>query len=216
MSGSWPKGTVPSNGSRRGFGRRPEPLPETREQMLEAVARMKLIRELLAYQIGAHLRRFGLDYPSSEDGECRHCGLVGNPQPCGVCSPGSRPRIKGVEAERPDAEAATAFLLSSRLPEDASDGGYCYAILFENGMVKVGSTTKPEQRFGTLEAHAAAFGTVISLWWISHAHADYVGTEQAVLGSARELGGRRRGREYFEGLDFHALVEIANRCAGAE
>jgi hypothetical protein len=206
------KGKAPANGSRLGIGRRPEPLPATRGEMLDAVARLDAMREELAYQIGAHLRRFGHDYPSGENGACLYCGKVGNPGPCVGCSPEPQ-RGRRWALERPDAEAATSFLLSFRIPPDADVGGYAYIILFANGMVKIGSTAKPEQRFATLEGHAAAFGTVISLWWISRAHAEYVDTERLLLDSARGLGGRRRGREYFEGLDFNAVLDIANRSA---
>lgn len=189
----------------QGTGWKPQPLPATREEMMEAIAQLAALRLALAYQITAHLERFGYDYPSSENGSCLYCGKVASVSACEGCNYRERkPRSADEAAKQKMQNDATAFL-----PATASSGGYTYIVAFGNRTIKIGSTTKPAQRFTTLESQAEAFGSVIARWWVSPQHLDYKGTERFLLASARKLGGTPRGREYFADLDFDRVLELA-------
>lgn len=99
------------------------------------------------------------------------------------------------------------------LPGSATIGGFVYAALFTNGTIKVGSTNNPAERLPEHGRSAAAFDIDIDDWWVSDEHDDYLITEQALIAAVGQMGGRRSRREYFQGLQFQAVVQAArNIC----
>lgn len=97
----------------------------------------------------------------------------------------------------------------SALPGEAASGGYVYAISFDNGTVKVGSTINPNQRIRFHQTTAIQFDITVLDLWLSPELDDYLKAERRLLAAATRLSGRGLLREWFRGLDFRTLVEIA-------
>jgi hypothetical protein len=98
------------------------------------------------------------------------------------------------------------------LPARARAGlGYIYVIAFSNwdNTVKVGSTADPRGRFNSHRASGEPFGIDISDWWFSPAHLQCGTTEQTLVRLVEKLGGRKIRNEYFTGVSFQRVVELA-------
>lgn len=95
------------------------------------------------------------------------------------------------------------------LPGKAPAGGYVYAALYSVGVMKVGRTKQPRQRFSVHKQIGEAFGATITRVWLSPLHLDYNTTEQQVLDQAEHLCTSIYLSEYFRGVDFDELTSFA-------
>lgn len=98
----------------------------------------------------------------------------------------------------------------SNLPGKATRGGYVYVIAFHNGTVKVGSTVNPSQRVRFHQTSAAQFAITTLDVWVSPEIDRYLLAEKRLIAAASRMSTDSALREWFWGVDFHALVEIAN------
>lgn len=76
------------------------------------------------------------------------------------------------------------------------DDGHAYILSYESGVVKVGSTANPMQRFGALKRQANAHDNRIVDARLSWIHKGYVDTERQLLAYCRE-NGVACGSEFF-------------------
>lgn len=93
---------------------------------------------------------------------------------------------------------------SSALPGE----GYVYVIKFSTDVVKVGQTLDLRRRFAEHRRDASAYGVVITNYWVSPAHDNYLDNEIALIGFCDGFGGRAK-REYFHDIDFDMVVRFA-------
>lgn len=87
--------------------------------------------------------------------------------------------------------------------------GHAYVIAFSNGTVKVGFTTNPPNRFSQHKSTVEGFGITITDWWVSDDAPGYLDLEKHLLRCAQSLNGTQSRREYFQGISFDALCEMA-------
>ncbi len=87
--------------------------------------------------------------------------------------------------------------------------GFIYAINFSNGVVKVGSTYKPDSRLRSHTGDAAAFGHEVLESWLSDAHEDYLISEQHLIAQMGFLACGRNRREYFHGVNWLQVLRVA-------
>jgi hypothetical protein len=97
------------------------------------------------------------------------------------------------------------------LPDRTDVGGYVYILGFDNGTVKVGSTSNPRDRVAALVGHAEGLGVTLVDYWISGAHEAHQATERRLLAAARGQAEAVRRQEYFTGVGFAALVSCAQK-----
>lgn len=97
----------------------------------------------------------------------------------------------------------------ARLPGKATSGGHVYALSFDNGTVKVGSTTEPSKRIRSHHVQAAQFGIAIIDFWVSPELHRHVRVEKRLIGVASTMCTGVTMREWFRGVDFRAFVEVA-------
>jgi hypothetical protein len=97
----------------------------------------------------------------------------------------------------------------ANLPGRAECGGYVYVIAFDGGLVKVGCTRHARSRLGDHEKDGRTFGRALTDLWVSSPHDGWQENEQSLIGLAQSLGGIPVSPEYFNGVDFAALVEEA-------
>jgi len=96
------------------------------------------------------------------------------------------------------------------LPGLAERGGYVYALLLANGIVRVGRTEDAREAVTAVRKDARSFGTDLADWWVSVPHAEWLATERALIESCHVLGGRRTGPGSFSGVDFGLLTGKAS------
>ncbi|MET8278194.1 GIY-YIG nuclease family protein [Micromonospora sp. NPDC005174] len=97
----------------------------------------------------------------------------------------------------------------AELPGRARSGGHVYILLFNNGTVKVGSTTNPSVRIRTHQVAAANFGLSLTRFWVSRSFVGHIEAETDVIAAAMQVCASVVGREWFQGVDYDALVERA-------
>lgn len=99
----------------------------------------------------------------------------------------------------------------TELPSRAASSGFIYVIAFSNSetTVKVGLTSDPRSRFAQHRAAGEPFGVDIADWWLSPAHLDYAGSERSLIRAVEGLGARKLRNEYFTGVTFGQVVELA-------
>jgi hypothetical protein len=96
------------------------------------------------------------------------------------------------------------------VPRDAENGGYLYAVAFDNGVVKVGRTLNPRGRLTNHRSGGRVFGAELTDWWVSPRHDCWEANEGTLIELAHQLGGiPTGGAEYFTGIDYDQLVEKA-------
>lgn len=91
--------------------------------------------------------------------------------------------------------------------------GHVYVVELSGGTTKLGRTANPFGRISRHAEQAAPYGAKILRLWVSIAHRNPVEVEQALIRHARENSVGAIRNEYFQGLDFSAVVEAANRMS---
>ncbi|WP_165949821.1 GIY-YIG nuclease family protein [Micromonospora sp. KC207] len=82
--------------------------------------------------------------------------------------------------------------------ERRSDVGYVYLLRYDNGVVKGGRTSNPDQRLRTLTTNGGRLNLRVTHTWTSAELSCVKRTERRLLGVLRSLGRRALGgREYF-------------------
>lgn len=117
--------------------------------------------------------------------------------------------MTGQNAAKPDED-----LSPISLPPPAECGsGYIYVIEFSNGTIKVGNTTDPASRLGSHASTASAFNITADRVWISSPHATYIRSENRLIEATAHIAGGRRRREYFSGVSFETVRDLAQSIA---
>jgi hypothetical protein len=90
--------------------------------------------------------------------------------------------------------------------------GHVYVVEFESGMVKVGYSAKPENRFKGYVKNGVLFGNPVTRTWVSPAHFAPQRNEKLMITFCAERGSRANGGqqgEYFTGVPFGAVQRYA-------
>lgn len=95
------------------------------------------------------------------------------------------------------------------LPGRTREGGYVYAIAFDNDTVKVGSSANPAERIRIHQISAEQFGLVLTDVWVSPPLETFRVAERRLLAAAAGMSASSHRAEWFRGVDFHALVAVA-------
>lgn len=98
----------------------------------------------------------------------------------------------------------------------AGSGGHIYVISFDNGTIKVGSTSTPNARFRAHQSDASAYDVNLIEWWLSTARPEYLIWEARLIQAVATMGGRRARREYFHDLNFGPVVAAAKAIVRGE
>lgn len=99
----------------------------------------------------------------------------------------------------------------NRLPGKAPYGGFVYVISFNEGVVKVGSTSNPAVRIATHLGNAAPFVGGFADVWVSPLHDDYRATEKELIALALGMSTGQTRQEWFVGVAMSALVGQAEQ-----
>lgn len=99
-------------------------------------------------------------------------------------------------------------------PPASGQGGFVYVLLFEMSgglkIVKVGRTQVPRRRVSSHALYAERFGGRLVQGWLSVPHITWERTEKALIANALCMAGEPlAGSEYFTGVSYEALVEVA-------
>lgn len=86
--------------------------------------------------------------------------------------------------------------------------GFVYVITFSTGVVKVGQTIDLRRRFAEHRRDAEAYNVVITNYWVSCAHVNYLDNEIELIGFCDGFGARAK-REYFHDINFDVVVRFA-------
>ncbi len=108
---------------------------------------------------------------------------------------------------------ATHTLPAAELPAiGALDERHIYVIQFSSGILKVGQTRNLDRRLTDHEVGARNHGHEVLQAWTSGALAHWKSSEQALIELCEaKFGPPIRGREYFAGSDFDAVVVHATK-----
>lgn len=90
-------------------------------------------------------------------------------------------------------------------------GGYVYVIAFASGIVKVGRTSDPRTRLGSIVGHAGIYGDAPLNSWTSPRHMTSKQNEVSLIAAVQAAGGTSDKREYFKGVGFDQVVSLAER-----
>lgn len=112
-----------------------------------------------------------------------------------------------VEQERHIREAST----QARASRPSSGIGQLYVVEFTSGVLKVGKAVRADSRIATHALHARIHRGDIARSWASGRHAGYDETERRLISGCKRLGQNAFGREYFRGVDFNTVCELAGR-----
>lgn len=91
------------------------------------------------------------------------------------------------------------------------DRGYCYLILFSDGVIKGGSTIDPYRRFMQHRADAEKSGKTVERVAITNQHKAYKQTESKIL-KGLLIACKDSTGEYFKGVSFSEAAEVAESC----
>ncbi|WP_294636596.1 GIY-YIG nuclease family protein [uncultured Aquabacterium sp.] len=94
--------------------------------------------------------------------------------------------------------------------------GYLYAIKFSTGLVKVGRAGNPEWRIRDHAKRLQCAGITVSASEFAECVGDLVAAEAALIRRCTDASGTKHLNEWFEGLDFDAVVEWMRGAAGDE
>lgn len=123
----------------------------------------------------------------------------------------SSPTAQQVRLELLNA-ATNTYAKWSPSPAAFVDDRHVYVIEFSSGVIKVGQTRDLARREMDHEQGAQNHGHFIVRSWATDAHADWKANEQALIDfCTARFGSPIRGREYFAGTDFGAVVEFAGQ-----
>ncbi len=107
-----------------------------------------------------------------------------------------------------------AFVATGDMPDDRAQ--CIYAILFSNGVTKVGRTSDTRTRIDHHYYDAARFGVRVVHVWVSWPHSSAVSNELALMAFAHEHSrGVVAGNEYFRDCNYRAVVEYGRTLEGA-
>jgi hypothetical protein len=88
--------------------------------------------------------------------------------------------------------------------------GYIYVVEFSTGVVKVGLSTDPVQRWGNYRYDVTALGVWITRMWVSRAHRNVDKAERELI-SLCAARGRPTRAEYFHGVRFEDAVAYGEK-----
>ena len=91
--------------------------------------------------------------------------------------------------------------------------GFVYVLEFSDMTIKIGQSASVSSRLRTHARESGRFGVSISRWWVSPRIVGYKECEHVLIQEAARRGLRRAGREYFTGLGFDDLVDLASTVA---
>jgi hypothetical protein len=96
--------------------------------------------------------------------------------------------------------------------------GHLYVLQFSTGAIKVGQTADLRKRLAEHRRDASAFNVVITGYWVSLAHAEYLSNEKKLIAYCGTIG-RRAKNEYFHGADLATVrqfaVELTSTAGGS-
>lgn len=106
-----------------------------------------------------------------------------------------------------------ADVRARRLPAEfggLKENGVLYILKFDDGMVKVGRSAKPQRRVESLTSQVERLaGASFSRGWMSPAHSNYIDNEATLIGRGKYWATGVRGNEYLLGVKFESLVKFA-------
>lgn len=91
--------------------------------------------------------------------------------------------------------------------------GYIYVIKFDTGAIKVGRTSRPSKRISEHDRACRPFGVEIEDVWISQPHDGYMNSERILIAACSKIVTPIK-KEYFRGVDFAVVVDIARELDG--
>ncbi len=97
----------------------------------------------------------------------------------------------------------------TQLPHKLGNGGYVYAIAFDVGMVKVGSTCDPRTRIANHRHTGRGFRSEIQNIWVSASMRRHAQAERSLIVSAAHLSENGADAEYLLGAAFPDVVGVA-------
>lgn len=87
--------------------------------------------------------------------------------------------------------------------------GFLYILRFSAGGVKVGQTSNLRRRLSEHRRDGEAYGVVITDYWVSPAHKNYLDNEIELIGFCDGISTTRAKREYFHGIEYGDVVRFA-------
>lgn len=88
--------------------------------------------------------------------------------------------------------------------------GYVYVLLFMNGVVKVGRTTKPTARINSHRYNGDAHGNPLTNYWVSKKLVNMEEAEHQLIAYCQDRGTPVAGKEWFRAISYMELVDFAS------
>lgn len=120
----------------------------------------------------------------------------------------SAAEIAEAEAARKLADETPREIVIDVTPPPPGEG-FLYILKFSAGGVKVGQTMDLRRRLSEHRRGAEAYGVVITDYWVSPAHANYLDNEIELIGFCDGISATRAKREYFHGIEYRDVVRFA-------
>ena len=89
--------------------------------------------------------------------------------------------------------------------------GHVYAILFKNGLVKVGKSGDPNSRIASHKSNAAVHGNPVTNFWVSPLLTDMHEAESRLINYCSMYESPIAGSEWFMGLSYSDVVSFGER-----
>jgi len=106
------------------------------------------------------------------------------------------------------------MLTPNKIGVSIMSAGFCYAILFTSGVLKVGRTSDIHGRLKSHVDSAKAIGGGVSKIFFSYQIDDFQFRESALIAMASKLGSVFNGREYFSGIKISQVRELMAMTVG--